>query len=284
MRAALETPRTLVKKTGPLLLGLAVLGCNAKPPEDPPSTAQVIPAPQQLRKAKSGATLSLQRASTHANSDLMQRGSEALELALQLPEGDSWNSARIGRAVLRQPDGSQIALASDAAFEALRNRQDTKPLALPTLMPGTSMIIVSAGTGHGKRGRDDMAGNHRFSKIIVQQADAQGVIPKRQAGVMQKTGQPIEIRPINLPMALELGDEMSIKVYEDQSHKGNAEVEVHHPDGEIEVLHTAANGVAHFEVRRVGVHYLRYETELGEELASAELTFSVPPSASKGNR
>lgn len=228
------------------------------------------------------ATLTLQRVNSPASTGLTHRSQAGLELALSLPEGDSWNSAKIGRAVIRQPDGSQVTLASEAAFRALRDSSQAQPLAIGPLMPGTSLIILSAGTGEGGRGQDDMAGNHRFSKIIVQQSDARGLVPAKQSGVMQKTGQPLEIRPMILPMGLKMGDEMSIKLYEDQSHRGDAQVEVHHPDGDVELIKTAGNGVAHFEVRSPGLHHLRYETELGEEEASAELTFSVPTPQAQG--
>lgn len=259
------------------------LGCSPSPSAKKGATPAPVAKDSAAKPALVAAyrgpsvptTLSLQSAQGSLRSGLNVRSDASLELALALPSGDSWNRARVGRAVLRQPDGSQVELGGQGELESLRSQAKAAPLAMPELMPGTSMIIVSAGPGDAGPGRDDMAGNRHFSKLIVSKADASGKIPKVQAGVMQKTGQPLEIRPVTLPMALRLGDEMSVKVYENQSHRGNAEIEIHHPDGEIEVLHTQANGMAHFEVRRVGVHHIVFNTQMEQEPASAQLTFEV---------
>lgn len=270
------------------LSGVLGLGCSQSP--SAPTASKPAPiAKQELaqpalvaayRGPKRPSMLTLQDHQYGARSGLEVRANAALDLALSLPSGDSWNRARVGRAVLRQPDGSQVKLGSAKLLSTLRANSEAAPLPLPELMPGTSMIIVSAGPGDAGPGRDDMAGNLHFSKLIVSKADASGKIPKAQSGVMQKTGQPLEIRPVSLPMALRIGDEMAVKVYENQSHRGNAELEVHHPDGELEVLHTQGNGMAYFEVRRTGVHHLVFHTEIDEAPASAQLTFEV--SAPKG--
>lgn len=250
-------------------------GSPASTPTPTPKQAQRRTTP--LLSSSAAATLSLRLAKNHAPAGLWRYEQQSLELSLQLPEGDSWNMARIGRAVIRQPDGSQLNLLAPAKIKALRDDlQKAKPLSIPPLLPGTSMLIVSTGSGDGQRGRDDMANNHRFSKIIVQQANAQGQIPPDHGDIMQKTGQALEIRPLRIPGALAVGDQMSFKVYEDQSHRGHATVEVHHPDGEVQLIKTAANGVANFDVRAAGMHHLRFNTTLGEREASAELTFSTP--------
>lgn len=269
-----------------LMLSLsALMGVGCSPNPSAKKAAKPAAAAQKER-AKAGpvaayrgpstaSILTLQSRQYGTRSGLEIRSDASLDLALNLPSGDSWNRARIGRAVLRQPDGSQVELGSPEQLSALRSSSEKAPLSLPALMPGTSMIIVSAGEGDGGRGRDDMAGNRHFSKLIVSKADASGTIPKAQSGVMQKTGQPLEIRPVSLPMALKVGDQMAVKVYENQSHRGNAELEVHHPDGELEVLHTQANGMAYFETRRAGVHHLVFHTEIDQEPASAQLTFEL---------
>lgn len=284
------------------VLSLVLLGCSAKSSKNPsvsservgkPSTAAIDPTKLVNPKpdaeknpqlsSNRGAMLSVRGSNYAAVSDLTHRGAEPLELALRLPEGDTWRDAKIGRAVVRQPDGSQVSLASEKEMDALRRSAQGEALVLSPLQPGTSMIIVSAGSGDGQGGQDAMAGNHRFSKIIVRQADANGVVPKIQAGVMQKTGQPLEIRPTTLPMALKIGDEMAIKVYEAQSHRADAWVEVHHPSGELELINTAVNGTGHFIVKGAGMHHLVFNTTFEERPASAELTFSVPASGSRGD-
>lgn len=260
------------------LAGLCLVGCNAvsKTPQPTLAPPPARTLPQVHRTSNTPSVLTLREASSQRPTDLRHRNNQALELDLRLPEGDSWSGARIGRAVLRQPDGSQISLASPSTLAALRNKGGEDALTLPALQPGTSMIILSAGTGAGERGRDDMAGNHRFAKIIVQQARRDGTIPPAQAGVMQKTGQPLEIRPVRLPMALKVGEEMAFKLYEHQSHRGGAQVQVHHPDAQIQTLTTGPNGMAYFNVRAPGIHHLRYESTVGDQPASAELTFTIP--------
>lgn len=265
---------------------LILAACSSSEAQKKSRMDSLAPAPKQaLERAKprvspllsssAGASLSLQLAQSQTPAGLSRYQQQALELSLQLPEGDSWNSARIGRAVIRQPDGSQLNLLAAEKIEALRDVQSEQALAIPALLPGTSMLIVSAGSSDGQRGQDNMANNHRFSKIIVQQADTHGRIPPDHGDIMQKTGQPLEIRPLRIPSALRAGDEMSIKVYEDQSHRAQATVEVHHPDGEVQLIKTGSNGVAHFDVRVAGMHHLRYNTTLGEREASAELSFST---------
>lgn len=270
-----------------VLLTCLGLGCTPSSSSGPSGKKDPKPAPIANANAVKPArvatyrgsglqtTLAVQGRQDGQRSGLNLRSDAALSLSLQLPSGDSWNRARVGRAVLRQPDGSQVELGSAQELAALRAQAQAAPLSLPELMPGTSMIIVSAGAGDSGPGRDDMAGNRHFSKLILSKADASGKIPKVQAGVMQKTGQPLEIRPVTLPMALRIGDEMSVKVYENQSHRGNAEIEIHHPDAEIEVLHTQPNGMAHFEVRKNGVHHIVFNTQMEQEPASAQLTFEV---------
>lgn len=272
-----------------ILSGLLGVGCSSKTPPQGSDKAESkvkasAPAPVPVamyRGPKTKALLTLKGAGQDLRSGLNVRANAPLELSLTLPSGDSWNRARIGRAVLRQPDGSQIELGSQGLLAKLRSRSQVAPLPLPDLMPGTSMIIVSAGAGDAGPGRDDMAGNRHFSKLIVSKADASGKVPLAQSGVMQKTGQLLEIRPVSLPMALRVGDEMAVKVYENQSHRGNAELEIHHPDGEVEVLHTKPNGMAYFEVRETGVHHIAFHTEMEQEPASAQLTFEVSQGETK---
>lgn len=271
-----------------VLSGILAFGCSPSPagkkenkqPEAKARSKDAVPV-AIYRGPSVKALLTLKGAGQETRSGLRVAADAPLELSLRLPSGDSWNRARIGRAVLRQPDGSQIELGSDPVFARLRSSSEAAPLPLPDLIPGTSMIVVSAGAGDAGPGRDDMAGNRHFSKLIVSKADANGKVPRAQSGVMQKTGQRLEIRPVSLPMALQVGDQMAVKVYENQSHRGNAELEIHHPDEEVEVLHTEANGMAYFEVRRLGVHHLVFHTEIDSAPASAQLTFEVSAGATK---
>lgn len=270
-----------------VLSGMMVFGCSPSPdekkqikPEAKTRSKEAVPV-AVYRGPLVKSLLTLKGAGQETRSGLRVAADAPLELSLRLPSGDSWNRARIGRAVLRQPDGSQIELGADAGLARLRSNPQVAPLPLPDLLPGTSMIIVSAGAGDAGPGRDDMAGNRHFSKLIVSKADASGQIPQAQSGVMQKTGQRLEIRPVSLPMALRVGDQMAVKVYENQSHRGHAELEVHHPDAEVEVLYTESNGMSYFEVRRLGVHHLVFHTEIDNAPASAQLTFEVSAGETK---
>lgn len=267
-------------------------GADQKPdskekPEALASKRAMSPKAKPQRASNPPPILRLQDNEQRGLAGLRHRGQAPLAMELRMPGGEDWQSANIGRAVVRQPDGSQMQIADESAWEALRAAPRGTPLRLRAAMPGVSMLIVSAGPSGQARGRWAMRNNRYFTKVIFSQLDHRGEVPGPDPGILQKTGQPLEIRPVISPLGLDLSQEsqqMAVKIYDDQKSKAFAEVEVFAPSGEAQRIRAEKDGTAYFEVREPGVYRLRYESQIEWEPAAAELIFAVPGDTDAQNK
>jgi hypothetical protein len=200
---------------------------------------------------------------------------EPLTLNLNLPEGQSFDQANVGRIIVRQGNGSQVALA--------RTDQDLRAtLEFRLQRPGPAMIVSCSGPSPDGRAHLSVADNTSCAKVILEVEDPQRKAvrpPNADALVTAKAGGPIELVPLRSPHSTAPGSSFYVRAYFLNSVLAHARMEVISPAGESTFVTTNRGGDALVSVSEPGIWRLRVRQNDARSASPreylAELTFAI---------
>ena len=191
---------------------------------------------------------------------------------LELPTGETWDTANVGRLVVRTY-GVQDTIPIKPANGKLQAQYTFDK-------PGVALVMLCAGWGKDRDKSDAWQRTPFCTKLLLRITSADGKFPSaetiRDCGSIGKAGLTVEVLPYAVPWKLRGGHDLPLRVYFRGNKQKGAIVTAYKPDGTTTCATTDAKGITNISVDQPGRWVIRYErTENGVQHIG-ELVFEVP--------
>jgi hypothetical protein len=196
---------------------------------------------------------------------------ESVGVGLELPGGEGWDTANVGRAIVRS-GGQQVSLA-------LRTDADGR-VRFAVRDPGAALLVVSAGPS-SESNRPDAWQHATFTaKAFLRVTDPRGSVPLRaDPGTTAKVGLPTELLPLVSPLLLRVGDVLPVRAYVRNASRAGAVLHATRPGGEISTAATDDVGTTELAIDRAGTWLVEFAARHEGRQHLAQLMFEVPEHA-----
>lgn len=221
-------------------------------------------APTRLAVDRSHSIVSVGRG--EQNAGFARRVGEEIKLAVTTAGGQKLSQAHLGQFVVRLPDGSQRKVERGTSGDPSYTLNQ----------PGAAMFITSVGDSPDGVARDTIEGITQYSKVIVSvDAPARELPQFIDAGLTDKTGQWLELRPMVNPIGLAPRAMLPIKLYAFGKSQPHQMIDAVGPRGQVITEYTNHAGLAHFYLPESGDWTFRWAAHHKSRDYAVELAFST---------
>ena len=193
---------------------------------------------------------------------------EVVGVGLTLPDGEGWDTANIGRAIVRSgAEQTSLALRTDAGGRVR--------FAVPTA--GPAVLIVSAGPSRDGNRPDAWQHATSTAKAFLRVEGPDGSLPTRSdPGTTAKVGLPTELVPLVSPLRLRVGDVLPLRAYVRNASRTGVVIHATRGGGGLTTAATDEVGSTELTIDRSGSWLVQFAVGHEGREHLAQLLFEIP--------